>query len=223
LPISRQQGTPGPSNQTVPPKPAPKSAASPSTSPQPAELPRSPWKSIHRALVSQRTFFTLAVPVLLVIFARPKSGWLPWGLALALLGEMLRFWAAGHLTKSTQLTTSGPFAHLRHPLYLGSLLIATGYCLMTGLWLSFPIVLALFALFFLSAMFYEQDFLQSSFGDEYRRYKAHTPLLLPRITAYPGPRRRFSWQQFIVNREHRVALSVIVFSALFIVRWVLAK
>ena len=35
------------------------------------------------------------------------------------LGEALRIWAAGHLEKSREVTSSGPYRYTRHPLYLG--------------------------------------------------------------------------------------------------------
>lgn len=181
------------------------------------------WERVQRFLVRRRTFFTLLVPLILVVLAKPRAGWLPWGIALALAGEMVRIWAAGHLVKGTQLTISGPFAYLRHPLYLGSLLIATGYCLMTGLRLSFPIVWALYALFFLSAIFHEEKALEAAFGDQYRSYKAQTPFLWPRLTSFPAPHNSFSFHRVRTNREPRVALGVLTTLALFLARWVVLK
>lgn len=173
--------------------------------------------------VRRRTFFTLVVPLLLVALAKPKAAWLPWGAALVLAGEVVRIWAAGYLVKGKELTTSGPFGRLRHPLYLGSLLIATGYCFMSGLWASFPVVWALYALFFLSAMLYEERILEEAFGDEYHRYRARTHRLWPTLTPYPSPPGRFSSDRVRANREPRVALSVLATLALFLVRWVLVR
>lgn len=181
------------------------------------------WQRLQHLLVRRRTFFTLVVPLVLVALARPKAGWLPWGVIVALAGETVRLWAAGHLVKGTELTTSGPFAHLRHPLYLGSLLIATGYCLMSGLWFSFPAVWALYALFFLSAMFHEEKALEAAFGDEYRRYEAQIPRFWPRLTSFPHPPAHFSYLQLRLNREPRVAVGVFITLALFLARWVVLK
>jgi protein-S-isoprenylcysteine O-methyltransferase Ste14 len=181
------------------------------------------WKSIQHLLVRRRTFFTLVVPLALVAVARPKSPWMPWGLAFAFAGETIRIWSAGYLVKSTRLITSGPFAYLRHPLYLGSLLIATGYCFMSGLWFSFPSVWVLYALFFLSAMFYEEETLESAFGDAYRKYKSQTPRLWPRLTPFSSSPSNFSFRQVNVNREPRVALGVLVMLGLFFVKWIFVR
>ena len=182
--------------------------------------PPSTWEKAQRFLVRRRTFFTLVIPLAMVTAARPRPDWLPAGIALCLAGEVVRVWAAGHLIKGTQLITSGPFAHLRHPLYLGSLLITTGYCVLTGLWISFPVVWALYGLFFLSAMFSEERVLEAAFGAKYRTYKARTPLLVPRLSPFPGAPGRFSYHRFKTNREPRVALGVVIVVALFLVRHV---
>ena len=43
----------------------------------------------------------------------------------------LRAWAAGHLAKNSQLARSGPYASVRNPLYIGTLLVAAGLVLRT--------------------------------------------------------------------------------------------
>ena len=42
------------------------------------------------------------------------------------VGEALRIWAAGHLEKGREVTRSGPYRWTRHPLYIGSAIIALG-------------------------------------------------------------------------------------------------
>ena len=48
---------------------------------------------------------------------------------LWIAGALLRGWGAGHLVKNDALTTTGPYAYLRHPLYLGTILIGTGFAI----------------------------------------------------------------------------------------------
>ncbi|MEP6960842.1 MAG: isoprenylcysteine carboxylmethyltransferase family protein, partial [Acidobacteriota bacterium] len=59
-------------------------------------------------------------------FSDPTWESLARGLALALAGLLLRAWAAGHLEKNQALAESGPFAYVRNPLYIGTLITAAG-------------------------------------------------------------------------------------------------
>ena len=78
------------------------------------------------------TVARLRVPsgfLIVVVFAwlsHPDAASLAWGVPVSIAGLALRGWAAGCLYKDSRLATSGPYAHLRNPLYLGTLLVATG-------------------------------------------------------------------------------------------------
>ncbi|MCA9399552.1 MAG: isoprenylcysteine carboxylmethyltransferase family protein, partial [Candidatus Omnitrophica bacterium] len=48
------------------------------------------------------------------------------GLWVVIIGLLVRTWANGYAIKTEKLTTSGPYAHIRNPLYVGSFLIMTG-------------------------------------------------------------------------------------------------
>ena len=78
-----------------------------------------------------------------LIFARPTPGSLLLGLPVAFVGLLIRAWAAGHIVKNEQLTTTGPYAHTRNPLYFGSFLIAAGFA-MAAHWSLLLVVIALF-------------------------------------------------------------------------------
>ena len=71
--------------------------------------------------------FVTAIAV--IIYATPTWRTLWIGFAVAVAGEAIRVWAAGHLEKSREVTRSGPYRFTRHPLYLGSSFIAVGVML----------------------------------------------------------------------------------------------
>jgi len=136
------------------------------------------------------------------------------GIVFVFLGEVVRFWAAGYISKDAVIATGGPYAHVRNPLYFGSLLLAIGYGLVSGLGIAGVVVmLALFFLFHLAAIQYEEGFLKNKFGKPYLDYLATVPRILPS----PMPRTKgegaFAWDQSLRNREHISALFAVVFVA----------
>ncbi|MEM9175104.1 MAG: methyltransferase [Myxococcota bacterium] len=126
----------------------------------------------------------LAGAAILLVTA-PGRGALVAALPPILAGTVLRGWGAGHLVKNDALTTTGPYAHLRHPLYLGTLLIGTGFAIAVGGRLS-VVVLALlwpwFALhYFPRKEAAESDRLLARHGERFARYRDAVPALLPSL------------------------------------------
>jgi protein-S-isoprenylcysteine O-methyltransferase Ste14 len=160
-----------------------------------------------------------AASVLVLWLARPTPLSLALGLPLALVGEAVRLWAAGHIEKTIALATGGPYAHTRNPLYVGSLLMATGVAV--AAWS--PWVLLAVGVYFLafypSVVREEARFLAEKFGAAYAAWAAAVPLFLPRLTP-GGPRAsRFEWARVRRNREWRTAVAVPLVALLLLVRW----
>jgi len=177
-------------------------------------------------LVKKRTTFTWMIPLLLLVATALYGKWsldaYLAGIVLLIFGEVVRFWAAGTIHKDDTVATSGPYALVRNPLYFGSLLLAAGYSVMSGLpvyaWI---IVIALFVMFHLAAIIYEERFLKIKFGAPYEDYLKAVPRLIPR----PWPSKNlvssgaseFSAQQALYNREHITAIVTFATALLFAV------
>ncbi len=111
-------------------------------------------------------------------WAHPSVWSLAYGIPVSIAGLALRGWAAGHLAKNQRLATSGPYAYVRNPLYLGTLLVAAGLaiaCRSLGLALLFG---AVFLLIYLPVIMLEEQHLRSLFP-EYKDYAANVPSLVP--------------------------------------------
>jgi protein-S-isoprenylcysteine O-methyltransferase Ste14 len=172
---------------------------------------------------------------LLLVFARPGFGAYLCGVVLIALGAVLRGWGAGHLVKTTRLTVSGPYAHLRHPLYLGTLLAGAGVAVMAGGWWAVA-VLAVFVPWFFLDYFprkerTESGRLEALYGEGFRAYRDAVPALLPRVAAWQpvpstrelaGPARRWSLSCYSDNNELGTLLGLVALVAIFGVRlaWV---
>jgi len=167
-----------------------------------------------------RLGYILAVFVLW--FARPTPEYVGIGAAIGLLGLGLRAYAAGYLHKQEKLTVTGPYAHTRNPLYLGSAILALGAGVATRSWISGAILLLYFAVVYSVVMRREEGELFQQHGQSFKDYAAAVPLFFPRITAAQMPGAgagQFSSAQYRKNHEHQAALGYLLLLGALLVIW----
>jgi len=161
--------------------------------------------------VRLRLVWLLIIPFLWL--ARPTPGTLAAGGALAVMGLLVRAWAAGFIRKEERLATSGPYGHTRNPLYLGSFFLGLGIAVAGGQWY----FVAAFLLFFYGVygrtIRGEAQLMEQLFGDQYRHYAARVPLFLPRLTPYRAPGEdapgAFSLERYRGNKEYEALLGAV--------------
>src|SRR5580698_10106318 len=142
-----------------------------------AQSSKTTWQRIARRIRVPLGFVTAAI---FLVFARP--GLLSLGLSLPLvaLGVWMRGYASGYVKKNAELTRTGPYAHTRNPLYLGSILIAAGFALAArSPWIAIALA-ALFLLIYLPVIRAEEAYLRSVFPG-FDAYAAAVPRLIPRL------------------------------------------
>ena len=154
-----------------------------------------------------------------LVFARPTSGGLLLGLPVAFAGLLVRAWAAGHIVKNSQLTTTGPYAHTRNPLYFGSFLIAAGFAVAAH-WSLLLVVIALFVFIYGPTIALERSQISSRFPEDYARYEANVPAFTPRLTPWRGQTgaESFSLSLYMRQREWQAGLAFAAASAFLIAR-----
>ncbi len=137
------------------------------------------------------------VGVLLVFFLTYMSlssmGLLALGGAFATLGMLVRLWASGFVMKNEVLATSGPYGLVRHPLYVGNLLICLGFCIASGLWWSYPLALAMLLFYYPQTIQYEDHHLRNIFHESWDEWAAETKALWPRLSPYSKTQDGASW------------------------------
>jgi protein-S-isoprenylcysteine O-methyltransferase Ste14 len=148
---------------------------------------------------------------------RLKAG----GLCLVLAGLGVRAWAAGFAGRHTRtskiegnkLVTVGPYAHVRNPIYLGSVILGFGMVLLIGdRRLLVPCALTFLALY-LGLIPAEEEFLSQKFRDEYEAYCRHVPRLLPRLRAWApadAVETKFDWRAACGERRLSLILTLIL-------------
>jgi len=172
-----------------------------------------------RKLAIGRLLALYALLAVVLAFARPTPLGVSIGFAIAAAGEILRFWAAGHLQKNSPLVTSGPYRYTRNPLYLGRLLIFTGICVMARLpyGLSWAVMALGYAAFF---GYYlprkervETARLLAAHGEPFRRYRLAVPAFFPSFRPFPEQASAgWSSDRMLRNREHWMVLGVLAVS-----------
>ena len=155
-------------------------------------------------LARRRVPLGFATSAIALVLASPTPASMLWGLPVAVLGEVIRVWAAGHLEKSREVTRSGPYRFSRHPLYVGSSVMGAGIAIASA-----SVWVALCAAVYLSvtltaAIRSEEAFLKRKFGSEYDDYCRGQAAEV---------RRAFSWARAWRNREWRAIVGLAAVAA----------
>ena len=153
----------------------------------------------------------IRVPIAFVFaifyFWRAKPTWrfLLLGALIAAIGLVLRTLASGQVKKNQELTMTGPYAYVRNPLYLGSIIIAIGFAVAArDIWVAIAI-LAMFALVYVPVIRDEETFLRKQFP-AYDDYARRVPSLLPRTLLLRQTMDGFSRGLYWQHREYNALL-----------------
>jgi protein-S-isoprenylcysteine O-methyltransferase Ste14 len=141
--------------------------------------------------------------------ASPTPRSLLLGAIVAGAGEALRIWAAGHLEKGREVTSSGPYRFSRHPLYAGSIVMGAGFALASNNPIAAGIVAAYLAVTITAAIRAEEAHLTDKFGEGYPDY---------RDGRAAETSRRFTLERVLRNREYRALVGFLAVIALLAAR-----
>ncbi len=178
------------------------------------------WQRIARRIRVPLGFVT-AVLYLFELWRRaPQPAAIVWSFVFVLPGLWLRGYAAGYVKKNRELTMTGPYAHTRNPLYLGSMLIAAGFVVALESWAMALLLAAGFALIYIPVIASEERFLRATFPD-FDAYCRAVPRLVPRLgsartqatqspadpgAVHIGSSAGFSLSRYRKHREYNAAI-----------------
>jgi protein-S-isoprenylcysteine O-methyltransferase Ste14 len=161
----------------------------------------SPGAPLAAAVARRRVPLGFVCGILVLWLAHPTPATLLPGAVVALVGEALRIWAAGHLNKSREVTSSGPYRWFAHPLYVGSCVMGAGLAVAAGSVLVAAIIAAYLVITIRAAITNEEAFLRRTFGDRYDRYRREGEV---------DRHRSFSPAQAMANREFRAVAGLLI-------------
>jgi protein-S-isoprenylcysteine O-methyltransferase Ste14 len=169
------------------------------------------WSRIARRI---RVPLGFVLAALYLCLARPTALTILVGAAVAVPGLALRALASGHVQKNEQLTTSGPYAYTRNPLYLGSLILAAGFAIAAQSWWIAAAMALIFLAVYVPVIRSEEAYLRDRFP-EFAGYAGQVPCFLPRFRPRNDRGGEFSWQLYGKHREYNAIIgSVAMLAAL---------
>jgi protein-S-isoprenylcysteine O-methyltransferase Ste14 len=166
---------------------------------------RGSWRSVARLRVP----LGFACAVIAFWLARPSPASVVAGMSVAALGELIRLWAAGHIEKGREITRSGPYRFIRHPLYAGSAVMGVGFMIAARSLPAAMVVGVYLVIALMSAARAEEAVLDARFGGEYAAYREGR--------AAPSDR-PFSLARVRANREYRAVIGLAIGCVLLYLR-----
>jgi protein-S-isoprenylcysteine O-methyltransferase Ste14 len=183
-----------------------------------------------------RSYTPIPFIIIMLLYQNSNIWSLITGFIIACMGEYLRLWGvswAGSETRTTGnvggtfLIISGPFAHLRNPLYLGNIMMYTGIGIMS--FALFP-WLQIVGLIFFSLQYHiiineEEGYLKNTFGKQFEDYIMNVPRFIPRLSSYKVSRIEqpdFSWKDGMKSEMRTFqAFGFVIFT--LIIFWLLRR
>ena len=165
-------------------------------------------------------------PVALAVFYFARHSTAPKfilaGGLIGFVGLLIRAYAAGYLHKQEVLTTTGPYAYTRNPLYLGSFFMAVGLAVASGSRVSGALLLVYFSFFYFVVMRREESELLAQHGAAFEEYARAVPLFLPRWSSGGTAHAEgasFSFAQYRKNHEYQAVFGLLAILGLLVFLW----
>jgi protein-S-isoprenylcysteine O-methyltransferase Ste14 len=191
---------------------------------------------IATKIFKYRSYTPIPFVILMLIFEDASITSLIIGFAIAVSGELVRLWGvswAGSETRTTggvggtYLVISGPFGHVRNPLYVGNILMYLGLGIMSMA--LFPYLQIVAILFFIMQYQFivkeEEGFLVKKFGNDYQKYLENVPRFFPRVTKYKNasiPQPNYSLSAGMKS-ETRTLQAFSIVALLIVLKWYLSS
>lgn len=167
-------------------------------------------QKLNQLIGHYRTFISLLIALVFLWLAKPTITSILWGIPFIILGEFIRTWASGCINKEyEQLTTWGPYAHTRNPLYVGNFLLGLGFVIIGNQWIAVLLFIFLFFFIYRSTILDEEKTLLKVFGQTFIDYKKSVPRFIPRLLLKKNPPHPFYWERVFRHREYNAWMGII--------------
>ena len=162
---------------------------------------------------ASRQWFAVLFVLLVSLLGEPQQIPFIVGAGIAAVGTLIRLWASGHVMKNKELATDGPYAYVRHPLYVGNILLLVGFSLASSLWWSDLLMFALVLFYYPPTIAYEDNKLHNFFGEAWEEWSKTTHALLPTFgqrTSSSGQSSSWSFKKSLVQNGEPVIVIYLI-------------
>jgi protein-S-isoprenylcysteine O-methyltransferase Ste14 len=178
----------------------------------------------HRIQRSFKPRFAVIYPFgfFVLLFCSLDATSLRAGIGFIIAGALIRLWSNGYAIKNDKLTTSGPYAFVRNPLYVGTFLIAIGFVIALKSdpawleWIGGSIFLLALSFMYYKTINAEQGMLLAKFKGAYSDYCSKVPAMIPCLIPYSkGEKWPFNLQRLLNSKEHKPVFWVFILLVIF--------
>ena len=158
-----------------------------------------------------RQWFAVLFVLLVALMGHTEQVLLVTGAVIAGIGEAIRMWASGHVKKNRVLATDGPYAYVRHPLYVGNILILLGFSIASNLWWSYVLMAFLLWFYYPPAISYEDNKLRSIFGEQWENWSKDIHALIPSFSNKAGSTSsEWSFKQSLMQNGEPIIVAYLI-------------
>lgn len=156
-----------------------------------------------------------------------KTVWELVCLVIALVGLLIRVITIGYSGDNTsgrntaegqiadEVNRTGPYATVRHPLYVGNYFMWLGLAMFTqNIWFIVAFTF-LYWVYYERIMYAEETFLIDKYGSDYTDWSAVTPAFIPALGQWTKPKYQFSWRK-VIRQEKAGILNLFLICFLFV-------
>ncbi len=164
-------------------------------------------KERFRRLFKPRFAVVYPFGIFVVFFSNSNDSSIMAGIWFIIAGLLIRLWANGYAVKMDKLTTCGPYAFVRHPLYVGTTFLVVGFIVMLRAYYAGALLLGAMIIIYYRTIKKEERLLKEKFKDTYLDYQAKVPAMIPTIFPYQqGEKWPFSLKRLTKSREYKVSI-----------------
>ncbi len=160
---------------------------------------------------ASRQWFAVFFVLLVSLLGTTQPVFFIVGTVIAALGIAVRMWAAGHVKKNKVLATDGPYAYVRHPLYVGNILLLAGFSIASMLWWSYLLMAFLLWFYYPPTIAYEDSKLHDIFGEQWENWSKDIHALIPTFRNRAGTSSsEWSFKQSLVQNGEPVIVAYLI-------------